>query len=121
MLPDGQYLNLSRDIKFKFAEQFFEKQKPSEEKDKEKFSGLHNLVLDSMKLAPNELHTALKQNIIITGGNSLLKGFHQRMDEQLQEQLKGVVGIYQTVLPEGRTDCCSTFIGGSILGSLSEF
>ena len=82
-------------------------------------SGIHRWVHDSINLCDGEFaFTELYSNIVLTGGNTMIKGF----DDRLQKEMIALsptsckVGV---VAPVERK--YGSWIGGSVLSSLSTF
>ena len=80
---------------------------------------LHEQIIDSIKSCDTKTQSLLWPNIAITGGNSILPGYHARMKHELKllapdnEDLR----IHSTPSPSS----FSSWIGASILSSRKEF
>ncbi|CUM64628.1 uncharacterized protein PRCAT00002237001 [Priceomyces carsonii] len=129
-LPDGHEINMGAE-RFRSTEILFDPQIIGDESP-----GLHELASISISKTDLDLRSTLYQNIILSGGNTLLKNFGDRMLNELralqqQQQLSNSiwskinsasynmnmkVKIYAP--PERKY---STWIGGSILAGLSTF
>lgn len=85
---------------------------------KKKYSGLHQLVYESVMRCEEKLRTRLLSNIMLTGGNSLLPGLEHRLQTELTNLLpKNTVVRVQA--QTGRENF--TWTGGAHLCSLSSF
>ncbi|OMJ26225.1 Actin-2 [Smittium culicis] len=80
--------------------------------------GLDRLVLNSVEKSDVDLRSTLLSNIVLSGGNTLIRGFGDRM---LSEVRKGTVGNTKIKIYAPPERKYSTWIGGSILASLSTF
>ncbi|KAL6451281.1 Actin-2 [Candida maltosa Xu316] len=111
-LPDGHEIQLGVE-RFRAPEILFNPQLIGDESP-----GLHELTSLSIAKTDLDLRSTLYQNIILSGGNTLLKNFGDRMLKELKDlqQPQQKVKIYAP--PERKY---STWIGGSILAGLSTF
>ena len=79
--------------------------------------------MDAIHNSSIDLKKELLQNIIVTGGNSLLKGFLERLQNQLFDIAPQVQKM--KILPYPYSNSVersfSSFIGGSILSCLGTF
>jgi actin-related protein len=76
--------------------------------------GMHEMVHDSMQKVDMDLRRDLQANIVLSGGNTYMTGFADRMHKELTSVLPGTTRI---VAPPERK--YSTWIGGSIMASLN--
>lgn len=86
-----------------------EDQEASEDKDKEKekepekddsmqvdqekenkFVGVHDMVYNSINNCDIDLRPLLFNNVVVTGGNTLFKGFNERLNHELPLKAPGV-------------------------------
>ncbi|KAK6460395.1 centractin actin-related protein of the dynactin complex [Scheffersomyces coipomensis] len=112
-LPDGKTLQIGVE-KFRSPEILFNPQLIGNESP-----GIHELITLSINKTDLDLRPILYQNLILSGGNTLLKGFGDRLLselKQIQGHDKTKIKIYAP--PERKY---STWIGGSILAGLSTF
>lgn len=86
--------------------------------------GVHELLLDS--IMKNDVHTrhSLFGQIILAGGNCMHRGFAERLREEMvamamQRSLAHLDASLRVIAPPERRS--STWIGGSVLGSLWIF
>ncbi|EEB05992.1 SWI/SNF and RSC complex subunit Arp42 [Schizosaccharomyces japonicus yFS275] len=82
--------------------------------------GLPQLVHQSILTCDNDIRSTLLNNIIITGGTSLIPGLAERLQTELQRMAPG---SRVTVLANGSATerKNATWLGGSILASLNTF
>ncbi|OLY79792.1 Actin-2 [Smittium mucronatum] len=79
--------------------------------------GLHELILNSVKKSDVDLRSTLLSNIVFSGGNTLMRGFGNRMLSEIRKASIADTKIKIYAPPERKY---STWIGGSILASLTE-
>ena len=79
--------------------------------------GIHHICYDSIMKCDKDLHKDLFANIVLAGGSSLFPGLADRMKNELTA-LAPSETVKVAVAKDGQY---STWIGGSILGSLSIF
>jgi len=85
--------------------------------------GVHKMVIDSIGKSDADLRKELWQNIIVTGGNTLIQGFNERLTVALQDSCPLPAGfkIRCMATPHTAERKFAVWIGGSILGSLGAF
>jgi len=66
----------------------------------------------------SEIQKDLFQNIVVTGGNTLFKGFLERIEMELTSLLPSSIPFQVIGLPNRKE---SVWLGGSILASLPSF
>lgn len=89
---------------------------------KKKYSGLHELLFESVMRCEEKYRARLLSNIVLTGGNSKLPGMDVRLQKELTQMLPDNVGKKVNVrvhAQKGRD--MFTWNGGSHLCSLSSF
>lgn len=125
-LPDGQLLSLGVE-KFRAPEILFNPQIIGEESP-----GIHELTALAIAKTDLDLRPSLYQNVVLSGGSTLMKNFGDRMLSELKSQQRVQNGLSWLVSqskdlstkikiyapPERKY---STWIGGSILAGLSTF
>ncbi|PIA14306.1 actin-2 [Coemansia reversa NRRL 1564] len=111
-LPDGHLINLGHE-RFRAPEILFRPDIIGLE-----YSGIHQIVADSIGRADIDLRRSLYANIVLSGGTTLTKGFGDRLLAELRNQAVRDCKIKISAPPERKY---STWIGGSILASLSTF
>jgi len=113
-LPDGKIVDIA-DEKFSLTERFFEPNK-----DFPGFTGYHQMIMDAINRGDLDIRKEMYSNILITGGNTLLPGFVERMQKQLYNYSSQSVKIKLITHPSNAERKFSTWIGGSILSSLGK-
>jgi len=111
-LPDGQIITIGHE-RFKAPEGLF---KPS-------FFGLeaegiHEQAYRSIMACDSEMRSTMYSNIVLAGGNSMFKGFGERLHKELFA-LAPMSAKIKVIADKDRK--YGPWIGGSILGSLPEF
>eukprot|EP01125_Pyxidicula_operculata_P019969 TRINITY_DN7271_c0_g2_i1.p1 TRINITY_DN7271_c0_g2~~TRINITY_DN7271_c0_g2_i1.p1 ORF type:complete len:1174 (-),score=286.61 TRINITY_DN7271_c0_g2_i1:74-3595(-) len=112
-LPDGQCITIGNE-RFRTPEALFE---PSF-LELEGEPGLHELIHSSIKACDPELHQTFYQNIVLSGGASLINGLAERLSKEVSSLAHSSMKVKIIAAPERRY---SPWIGASILGSLSQF
>ncbi|CAG9327045.1 ARP4_2 [Blepharisma stoltei] len=85
------------------------------------FSGVHQMVCDAINKCDAEIRRELYGNLIVTGGNSLIGGFPDRLYKKISEINAQSMKI-RIIAPQNPNDRkFSAWIGGSILASLGSF
>ena len=81
---------------------------------------IHQLVHDAASMCDMDIRSLLYANIVVTGGNSLLPGFLERLDLELQRSAPQI--RMRIAAPSNTWERrFSAWIGGSILASLGTF
>ncbi|KAI9504954.1 actin family [Coemansia spiralis] len=111
-LPDGHIINLSNE-RFRAPEILFQPDIIGLE-----YPGIHQIVADSISRADIDLRRSLYANVVLSGGTTLTRGFGDRLLSELRKQAVKDCKIKISAPPERKY---STWIGGSILASLSTF
>nr|KAJ3416409.1 Actin-2 [Polyrhizophydium stewartii] len=111
-LPDGNRIKLGSE-RFMAPEILFNPDMIGQE-----YPGIHHVVNDSINRCDLDLRKSLFSNIILSGGTTLTKGFGDRLLFETKKLALKDVKIKIFAPPERKY---STFIGGSILASLSTF
>ncbi|KAJ6251304.1 actin-2 [Anaeramoeba flamelloides] len=111
-LPTGQVIKIGNE-RFRSGEPLFQPSLMGMEQD-----GIHQLSFNSINKCDTNIQSDLFKNIILSGGTTLFDG----IDVRLQNELKTLTQESKTIKifdpPERRF---SSWIGGSILSSLSTF
>ena len=79
MLPDGNIIEIG-DERFNIGELMFD---PSYLGGGD-MKGVHELIMESIEKLDMNIRSELLNNIIIGGGNSLIKGFEERLKKELE-------------------------------------
>ncbi|CCH43577.1 Actin-1 [Wickerhamomyces ciferrii] len=111
-LPDGKTIEIGAE-KFRSAEILFQPEIIGSE-----FPGIHEMVFDSIGKVDLDLRNSLYQSVVLSGGTTLLKGFGDRLINELKVMTPKGTKIKIFAPPERKY---STWIGGSILAGLSTF
>ncbi len=80
--------------------------------------GIHQALYKSVMTCDADIRKELFANIVLSGGTTMLPGFAERMEKEVS-QMAGRSTTVRIVAPPERTN--STWVGGSILASLSTF
>lgn len=82
--------------------------------------GVTDLIVDTINACDVDMRANLANNIVLTGGTSMLTGFTQRVNQELTQTLSGLkVRVHAPGNSIERKN--SAWIGGSILASLGTF
>ena len=111
-LPDGQVITIGCE-RFQCPEALF---KPTAHEINS--NGIHQLVYDSIAKCNDELQQVMYSNVVLGGGSTMFAGFAERFDKELKALAPSSTKTKVIAPPERM---CSSWIGGSILGSLSAF
>ncbi|KAJ2381169.1 centractin- actin- protein of the dynactin complex, partial [Coemansia sp. RSA 2603] len=111
-LPDGKEVRLGSE-RFQAAEILFRPELVGRED-----AGVHQMVADAIGRADMDLRRALYGSVVLSGGTTLMRGFGDRLLGELRRQAVKDCKIKISAPPERKY---STWIGGSILASLSTF
>ncbi|KAG0221565.1 actin-related protein [Mortierella sp. GBAus27b] len=112
MLPDGNIIKLGAE-RFRAPEILF-----SPELIGQEYQGIHQVIVDSISRSDMDLRKSLYTNIVLSGGSTLCKGFGDRLLQEVKKLALKDIKIKISAPPERKY---STWIGGSILASLSTF
>ncbi|KAJ3015370.1 UNVERIFIED_CONTAM: hypothetical protein HDU68_012759 [Siphonaria sp. JEL0065] len=112
VLPDGNIVKLGAE-RFRAPEILFNPDLIGSESP-----GIHQIVVDAINKADMDLRKSLFTNIVLSGGTTLMKGFPDRLLSEVKKLALKDVKIKISAPPERKY---STWIGGSILASLSTF
>jgi len=112
MLPDGNVIEIGQS-RFRAPELLFNPSMIGDESE-----GVHNVLGYSISKSDTDLRRTLYQNIVLSGGSTLFKGFGDRLVSEIKKVSPKDVKI-KISAPQERM--YSTWIGGSILASLDTF
>jgi len=129
-LPDGNVIEVGTD-RFKLPELMFSRP-PADlipvvqqfmTPDEPPFAGVQQLIVSSIGKCDPDIRRELYSSIIVTGGNTILPQFPERLHKELQEkaatqQMYKVKLVATSSVVERKF---SVWIGGSILASLGTF
>jgi len=111
-LPDGSGITIGPES-FRAPEMLFQPRLVGHEE-----GGFPELLNDAITSSDVDLRKALYSNILLAGGTTLLEGLGKRLLNEVKSLAPSNIKIKITAPPERQT---STWIGGSILASLTEF
>ncbi|XP_064118234.1 beta-centractin [Macrobrachium rosenbergii] len=111
-LPDGSSVEIGQ-ARFRAPEVLFRPDLIGDESH-----GIHEVLLYAIHKSDMDLRKLLFQNIVISGGSTLFKGFGDRLLSELKKSSPKEIKI-RISAPAERL--YSTWIGGSILASLDTF
>jgi len=111
-LPDGNTLEIGQ-ARFRAPEILFRPDIIGEECE-----GLHEVLMHSIQKSDMDLRKMLYQNIVLSGGSTLFKGFGDRLLSEIKKHVAKDMKI-RIAAPQERL--YSTWMGGSILASLDTF
>ncbi|CAO3695166.1 unnamed protein product [Rhizopus stolonifer] len=111
-LPDGNIIKLGVE-RFRAPEILFQPELIGEE-----YPGIHQVVVDCISRADLDLRKSLYSNVVLSGGSTLYRGFGDRFLSEIKKLALKDIKIKIYAPPERKY---STWIGGSILASLSTF
>ena len=114
-LPDGVNIELGNE-RFSIPEVLF----TGDEKTVG-FSGLHQMVYDSITRCDMDIRRELYGNIVVTGGNSLFAGVTERLQKKMNELTTQNMKVKLIAPLSSIERRFSSWIGGSILASLGSF
>jgi len=117
-LPDGQVVSLG-DQRFRVGEVLFQPSLMGSE-----LLPLPDLVLKSYAKCPIDARKAILQNVLLSGGTTLIPNLPQRLKHVMTTKLYDVnnsraASELRILSPDNRSTC--VWRGGSVLGSLSTF
>ncbi|CEG67674.1 hypothetical protein RMATCC62417_04071 [Rhizopus microsporus] len=115
--PDGYHKEFGIE-RLKMSELFFQ---PKLVLDQEtNYLGAHEMIYNSASSCDADLRPLLLNNIVITGGNTLLNGFTERLNHELPIKAPGSkIKIHASGNTVERKS--GSWLGGSILASLGTF
>ncbi|EFC36130.1 hypothetical protein NAEGRDRAFT_44886 [Naegleria gruberi] len=111
-LPDGTFINIDCE-RFQAAEILFQPNMIGSEE-----LGIHELLNTSIQHCNMDIRKNMFKNVILSGGNTLIKGIQERLTREMTRMVGGAVRLRIIAPPERKY---SVWIGGSILSSLSSF
>jgi len=111
-LPSGQVINLN-DERFKCPEALFNPALLGRES-----AGIHETTFNSIMRCDVDIRKDLFGNIVLAGGTTMFPGFADRMQKEIMNLAPQNMKVKIIAPPERKY---STWIGGSILSSLSIF
>lgn len=83
--------------------------------------GIPQVVLNSIEMFPHEIRKELLKNIITTGGNSMIKGFSDRLYQELQDKMPPTLQVDIIRSYDETNQRFGSWIGGSNLAAQDYF
>ncbi|KAL7713283.1 actin [Entamoeba marina] len=111
-LPDGSLIKLNNE-RFQCAEGMFDPTLLGFEYD-----GVHQMIYESVMKCDDDIQNCIFNNIVLSGGNTMLKGFKERFELEIKKLVLPSQGINVNA-PDNRNN--SPWIGGSILSLINSF
>jgi len=111
-MPDGAILKIGNE-RFRCGEALFKPSMIGVEAD-----GVADLTYKSIMKCDVDIRRDLYNNIVLSGGTTMLPGIAERMSKDVQALAPSSIKVKVIASPERKY---SVWIGGSILGSLSTF
>ncbi|KAJ5079666.1 actin-7-related [Anaeramoeba ignava] len=112
-IPEKQPINIGKE-RFESSEILFRPSLVGNYHQK----GIHEMLYESIIECEHDLQKELFKNIVLSGGSTFFSGFEERLHKELSKVVNNSTDFEIISLPERRY---GSWIGGSILGSLSTF
>ena len=109
-LPDGKQITLGTEC-FKVGEALFQPSLAGKD-----LNGIHKHANESIKKCDEHIKEALYANVLLSGGSTMFPNMGERLKREIREEAKKNISY---IAPMERK--YSTWIGGSIIASLSTF
>ena len=77
--------------------------------------GLSQLTLQTIETIDTDIKNTVQNNIVISGGTSLIKGFHQKLEKDISEKIQSI----NVIAPPSRK--IAPWVGGSMIASIGTF
>jgi actin-related protein len=117
LLPDGMLVKLAEEDRDLCGEQLFNDEKLSSKTHDSYDSSMQSLVINCITSTDANFHKSLWDNIILSGGNTKLNGFRQRLhNELLPFSNNNKIDIKQK-----KNSDISIWLGGSVIASNENF
>eukprot|EP01089_Gocevia_fonbrunei_P014103 TRINITY_DN3793_c0_g2_i1.p1 TRINITY_DN3793_c0_g2~~TRINITY_DN3793_c0_g2_i1.p1 ORF type:complete len:696 (+),score=119.03 TRINITY_DN3793_c0_g2_i1:3-2090(+) len=111
-LPDGQVICIGNE-RFRCPEALFQPSFLGMES-----AGLHETAYNSIMKVSRDLRNSMYNNVVLSGGSTMFPGIADRMQKELGNLAPSTIKLKVIAPPERKY---STWIGGSIFASLSNF
>jgi centractin len=111
-LPDGTSISLG-DERIIASEILFTPELIGKE-----FLGLSDIILSSINKAEIQLRPKAYENIVLSGGNILMKGLEDKIKEDIIQKHNKIVKLNVNTIKEPKISC---WVGGNIISSLDIF
>ena len=113
-MPDGSVINVGNEV-FRCNEALFQPSLIGKE-----FDGADKLTFESIKSAEIDVRKDLYENIVLSGGSTLITGLPERLTKEVKalapQNMSSRVKVYNPVDRK-----YSVFLGGSVLASIPSF
>lgn len=113
-LPDGTKVNLDADA-YRIPELLF-----TGTSEENSFIGVHKMITEAIMRSDLDIRKELYANIVVAGGNTLIPGFVERVQQLVPETSPAGTKIKVIAHMQGERQL-SAWLGGSILSSLGSF
>lgn len=80
--------------------------------------GIHQTLFNSIKRCDMDIRRDLYQNIVMTGGNTMIRGLSDRLGTEMNKLVPKSVSVN---IHEDSNRNISTWVGGSIIASLTNY
>jgi actin-related protein len=111
-MPDGEVITIGNE-RFRGPEALFEPQQIRLEE-----TGVHEKTYQSIMKCAVDIRKDLYRNVVLSGGSTMFEGMGERINKELVGFAPSTIKVNVIAPPERKF---STWIGGSILASLSTF
>ncbi|XP_038603324.1 actin-like protein 8 [Tachyglossus aculeatus] len=112
-LPDGHVISVPEEERFSCPEALFQPFLLGQHS-----CGIHQSLFKAVDLCDAHLRDSLFSNLVVSGGNTCFCGFLERMKKEMTALAPPTARVQVVTAPGG---CCSTWVGGSMLATLSTF
>lgn len=113
-LPDGEIVHIATHERFRCAEALFQPNFLGMNG-----GGIHHMIITSIMECDVGKRKDLYKNVILSGGNAMLRGLAQRMSDEITTEAPS--GVNVKICVPRTDDEISAWEGGSIFASLSTF
>jgi len=117
VLPNKETITITKALP-SIGEMYFDPRKVSGDKD-DSIKGLQELIEDSINVSEMDTRTELLQNVLLSGGGTLMKGFVERLDLELKKQLPHAADNIRIHADKDRQN--AVWRGASVLANLDVF
>jgi actin-like protein 6A len=117
--PNGFSTSLGR-TRFQIPECLFDPSQIVPTPTTQEFVGIHQLAHAAVQASDGDSRTLLYTNVVLTGGNTLLPGFADRLHYELNMLAPGIKVRLHAAGSSGERKF-GAWIGGSVLASLGTF
>jgi len=116
-LPDSSVIQIEKE-RYKLTEFMFQ----TSVQGGSTSHGIQDMVMNTISATYADIRKELFSGIVVTGGNTLFKGFSERLQKEIQNRSPPQMYKVKMISPSDNSEKrFSSWIGGSILGSLGSF